>query len=166
MTEGADGINSIVRPFVVDEPVAVNPPKPSGTSAFRFVIPAKEAMEIYPHLPGPNQPSLGIMVAADGSQRSLAFYPFRDFTMFNFIMLVPDNLLKDPVSGSKNELRSAEDVLVYFHDFPEGIKAILRSVSRIFRNQWLAKSYSDSQRIFACGRYDTKIHCRRMLRVV
>ncbi|KAH9216872.1 hypothetical protein DL95DRAFT_522348 [Leptodontidium sp. 2 PMI_412] len=128
---GADGINSIVRPFVVDEPVAVNPPKLSGTSAFRFVIPAKEAMEIYPHLPGPNQPSLGIMVAADGSQRSLAFYPFRDFTMFNFIMLVPDNLLKDPVSGSKNELRSAEDVLVYFHDFPEGIKAILRLATNI-----------------------------------
>lgn len=116
----------------------MSPPKPSGTSAFRFVVPAKEAMEIYPHLPGPSQPSLGIMVAADGSQRSLAFYPFRDFTMFNFIMLVPDNLLKDPVSGSKNEVRTAEDVIVYFHDFPGGIKAILRSVAWIIWNfTWL-----------------------------
>lgn len=67
------------------------------------------------------------MVAADGSQRSLAFYPFRNFTMFNFIMLVPDELLKDPVSESKNEIRIADDALEYFHDFPEGIKALCRS---------------------------------------
>lgn len=85
-------------------------------------------METYPHLPGPDQPSLGIMVAADGSQRSLAFYPYRDFTMFNFIMLVPDALLKDPISGSKSEIRTADDVLEYFHDFPEGIKDLCRSV--------------------------------------
>lgn len=83
-------------------------------------------MAIYPHLPGPDQASLGIMVAADGSQRSLAFYPFKDFTMFNFIVLVPDDLLKDPVSGSKNEERSAEDVIEYFQDFPEGIKSLFK----------------------------------------
>lgn len=121
---GADGINSVVRPHIVDE--TVSPVKPSGTSAFRFVLPAKEAMAAYPHLPGPDAPSLGIMVAADGSQRSLAFYPFKDFTMFNFIVLVPDDLLKDPVSGSKNEERSAEDVIEYFQDFPEGIKSLFK----------------------------------------
>jgi hypothetical protein len=99
-----------------------------GTSAFRFLILVKEAMEGYPHLPGPSQPSLGVMVAADGSQRPLAFYHFHDFTMFNFTMLVPDELLKDPVSGSKNEVRTADDVLKYFHGFREGIKALCRSV--------------------------------------
>jgi hypothetical protein len=66
------------------------------------------------------------MVAADGSQRSLCFYPFRDFTMFNVIVLVPDALLKDPVSGSKSDTRTAEDVLEYFQDFQDTIKGLFK----------------------------------------
>ena len=48
----AKGHYSVVRPFFVDKPLSTNLPESSGTSAFRLVIPAKDAMEIECHLLG------------------------------------------------------------------------------------------------------------------
>lgn len=97
-------------------------------SAFRFSVPVEAAGKVYPNLFDKGQPhSLTLMVAMDGSHRSMAIYPYQGFSRLNFVVLVPDSSLKFP--GTNNEPRSAEEVLEYFHDFPEGIKGLIKLVS-------------------------------------
>jgi salicylate hydroxylase len=118
----ADGIKSVVRPLIVGEE-AFRTARPSGTSAFRFTIPAEIARvamndPTMDRLLDPTQICvLDVHINPDGSNRSVVMYACRNFELVNFVCIAPDSCIKAQTTESWSATGTNEDLLDAFDDF-------------------------------------------------
>ncbi|KAJ0419705.1 hypothetical protein BJY00DRAFT_324237 [Aspergillus carlsbadensis] len=131
---GADGIKSVVRPYVVGD-AAFTTARPSGLSAFRFTIDAdtiKANLNEIPAIMDSTKPaSLAVVDSYDGSKRSLVIYPCRNFELLNFGCICPDDMLQASATESWTATGDKEEMLSIFHDFPEWVLRLLRLASNL-----------------------------------
>ncbi|KAL4863670.1 hypothetical protein BDV12DRAFT_206323 [Aspergillus spectabilis] len=131
---GADGIKSVVRPYVVGD-AAFNTAGPSGLSAFRFTIDAdtiKANLSEIPEIMDSAKPaSLTVVDSYNGSKRSLVIYPCRNIELLNLGCICPDDMLQESATESWMATGDKEEMVSIFHDFPEWVLRLLRLASNL-----------------------------------
>jgi salicylate hydroxylase len=95
---GADGIRSSVRSFVVDGIT----PKPSGESAYRMLIHAKDLPINHPLLVNGKVSTTMHMVK--GPERKIVAYPIRNGELLNLIALVREFERKQQLIASHHDI--------------------------------------------------------------
>lgn len=127
---GADGVHSALRKFVIKD---ATKPVPSGTSAFRFLIPSTVAAAdpVTKHF----TERKGEMRLLYGEDRRLVIYPCRDNTLLNFVALHPEEET-EAASDSWDQTASLESVLECFKSYPEDVKALLAKTDPQTINLW------------------------------
>ena len=118
----ADGIHSKIRSLLVKNRAL---PEPSGSSAFRFLIPV-DVIRSDPktaHL----VERTGEMKILHGIERRLVQYPCRKNTIINFVAMHPDE--ETEASGEEwSQAASREKMLECFSRYPEDVKAMIAKV--------------------------------------
>lgn len=117
-----------MRPLVVGEE-EYRTARPSGSSAFRFMLAAEEVHVIcgdMPILDSTKAASLDIYLPLDGTNRSIVMYPCRNFDALNFVAIVPDSMLKRQTLESWTASGDRDDLLRCFDDFGPHIKNLLK----------------------------------------
>lgn len=96
--------------------------QPSGTSAFRFLIPVDVVL---------NDPKTAHFVEREGElrllygpSRRIVIYPCRNNSELNFVCLHPDGESESDATGW-NQSASKQLVLKVFDEYPEEVKALL-----------------------------------------
>ncbi|KZT35192.1 FAD/NAD(P)-binding domain-containing protein [Sistotremastrum suecicum HHB10207 ss-3] len=117
---GADGINSSIRRFVLEEDIN---PRPCGFSCFRTVIPFDEVAR-HPSLSWvtTNPKAMGLVWH---ERRALVLYPCRDGTLLNFAGNHPDRRTNEEVQLNINAPSSKEDFLDTFSDYAPRYKELI-----------------------------------------
>jgi salicylate hydroxylase len=124
---GADGIKSMVRPLVVGED-AYRSARPSGSSAFRFMLPSDLVRSIAGNIDVVDRSrpaTLDVHLALDPTNRSVVLYPCRDYNMVNFVCIAPDSMLGKQTTESWTADGDRQDLLRCFDDFGPYIKQFL-----------------------------------------
>lgn len=124
---GADGIKSLVRPLVVGDK-AFESARPSGSSAFRFTLPASVVKKVDPNLRTMDPTKLAVLdvqISMDGTNRSVVSYPCRNFELLNFVCITPDSLLNKATTESWSATGELEDLLRVYSDFGPACNALL-----------------------------------------
>ncbi|KZS90641.1 FAD/NAD(P)-binding domain-containing protein, partial [Sistotremastrum niveocremeum HHB9708] len=118
---GADGINSSVRRFVLEEDIN---PQPCGFSCYRTVIPFDEVAK-HPSLSWvtKNPKAMGLVWH---ERRALVLYPCRDGTLLNFAGNHPDRRTNEEEQLNINAPSSKEDFLATFSDYAPQYKELIR----------------------------------------
>lgn len=116
---GADGVHSAFRKFIIKGHTEA---EPSGTSAFRFLIPFSVAAAdpVTKHFTERN----GEMRLLYGKDRRLVIYPCRNNTLLNFVALHPEEET-EATAESWNQNASLESLLRCFKDYPEDVRALI-----------------------------------------
>jgi hypothetical protein len=109
------------------------PAQPSGTSAFRYLIPTADikADPLTAHFV--ERP--GELIMINGDQRRMVMYPCRNNTELNFVALHPDS----ESSGSSedwNAVGSKDSLLKVFEQFSDDIKALLSKANEDTVKVW------------------------------
>ena len=125
----ADGIKSVLRPFVVGD-AAYTTARPSGLTAFRYTLPREEVIaahdgKVPPMLQADKPPLMTIVDAQDGSRRYVNMYACRDFELLNVVCMVPDSSLKSPTPESWTATGDKKELLSHFDDFPDWLKVYM-----------------------------------------
>lgn len=119
-----DGIKSVIRPEVVGD-AAFSTARPSGLSAFRFTLEANSIKDAYGELPeilDAQQPvCLTMVMAFDGTKRTVVMYPCRKFQILNFVCICPDSYLKNESTESWSAPGDREELSSIFGDFADWI---------------------------------------------
>ncbi|KFY17055.1 hypothetical protein V492_00915 [Pseudogymnoascus sp. VKM F-4246] len=120
---GADGVHSKLRSFIAkDCPL----PTPSGSSAFRFLIPADviRADAKTAHF----LERKGEMRLLYGTNRRIVIYPCRNNTLINFAAMHPDE--ETEAEGDDWDLAASKDsMLSCFSSYPEDVQILLAKAS-------------------------------------
>ncbi|KIN09142.1 hypothetical protein OIDMADRAFT_150275 [Oidiodendron maius Zn] len=119
---GADGTHSSLRKYIAGPDSAS---KLSGTSAFRFLIPA-DAVKSDPqtsHFCERN----GELRLMYGDSHRIVMYPCRNNTELNFVCLHPDEE-SEGKDDDWNQSASKDLVLKIFDEYPADVKALLAKV--------------------------------------
>lgn len=120
---GADGVHSKLRSFIAEDcPL----PTPSGSSAFRFLIPADiiRADAKTAHFLERN----GEMRLIYGTDRRIVIYPCRNNTLMNFVALHPDE--ETEAEGDNwDQVASKDSMLSCFSSYPEDVRILLGKAS-------------------------------------
>ncbi|KAJ9625937.1 hypothetical protein H2203_004706 [Taxawa tesnikishii (nom. ined.)] len=126
---GADGIKSVIRPFIVGD-TAFTTARPTGLSAFRFVLEREKVVEAFGSVPRPLQADQPVLMticdAADGTRRFSNCYPCRNFGLLNVVCMVPDSSLKQPTTESWTADGDKDEMVSHFADFPNWVQEYLR----------------------------------------
>jgi hypothetical protein len=109
-----------VRKYVLER---VDIPHPSGTSAFRFLIPTSEikADPKTAHF----AENTGELRMLSGTDRRLVLYPCRNNTEMNFVALHPDSE-SGGSSDEWNQAGSTEVLIKVFEQFSDDVEVLLR----------------------------------------
>lgn len=119
---GADGIHSSIRTALVPDRA---PPAPSGSSAFRFLIPV-DAIRSDPKTAHFVE-NTGELRLLYGNDRRIVIYPCRNNTVLNFVALHPDEET-EARTDDWNQTASKVALLSCFSSYPEDVKALLDKV--------------------------------------
>jgi salicylate hydroxylase len=116
----SDKTQSVVRNYVLGRQTI---PHPSGTSAFRFLIPTSEikADPKTAHF----VEKTGEMTMLNGDERRIVMYPCRNNTDMNFVAMHPD-VESDGSSQEWNQAGSIDVLLKVFDGFSDDVKAVLQ----------------------------------------
>ncbi|CAG8918567.1 unnamed protein product [Penicillium salamii] len=117
---GADGVHSVLRTIIAQENIAA---KPSGGSAFRFLIPMSQ-VTLNPETAA-LVPKNGELQFWDGQYRRLVIYPCRNNTELNFVCLHPDTE-SDGATEGWDVTGSQESLLRVFGEFSPAMKTLLK----------------------------------------
>ncbi|KAF4468139.1 FAD binding domain [Fusarium albosuccineum] len=124
----ADGIHSKTRGSVIDP--GHPPPVPSGLSAYRFTMPYDVVQRVLADVPNPLHYDGGVyanmIVADDGTGRSMMMYPCRDLKVVYFAAGVPDSALEEETAYSWRLDGDPRGMMKYFHDFPPWVRSIMK----------------------------------------
>lgn len=120
---GADGVHSKLRTAIAkDCPL----PTPSGSSAFRFLIPV-DAVRSDPRTTHFLERT-GEMRLLDGINRRIVIYPCRNNTLLNFVAMHPDE--ETEAAGEDwDQTASKETMLSCFSSYPEDVRILLSKAS-------------------------------------
>lgn len=102
--------------------------RPSGASAFRFILTADEVREIHGNidiLDTARPVTLDVHLALDASNRSIVLYPCRNMSLINFVCIVPDTMLGNATTESWTADGDRKDLLRCFEDFGPYIRSFL-----------------------------------------
>jgi salicylate hydroxylase len=141
--------------------------RPSGMSAFRFTLEGTQIRQSIDQIPDaidPDQPvTLTMVIGLDGTQRTMAIYPCRDFELLNFVCIVQDKHLHNATTESWTANGDKQEMLELFNDFPPWTLALLRYISSIKHTIFtLTARMTGWQRTSSCGNYGIKTLCRHM----
>jgi salicylate hydroxylase len=121
MVSGADGIKSVLRPRIIGK-YEYTTARPSGQSAFRFTLQKSYIEESLAYLPAmidSNEPvTLTVILALDGSKRTMVAYPCRNMELLNFVCIVRDKDLANETTESWTAEGDKEELLALFSGFP------------------------------------------------
>ncbi|KAF5009318.1 hypothetical protein FDECE_4465 [Fusarium decemcellulare] len=130
---GADGIHSKTRRSVIGP--GHPPPVPSGLSAYRFTMPFDVVQRVLADIPNPLHYGGGVyanmIVADDGTGRSMMIYPCRDLKVVYFAAGVPDSALQEETAYSWRLDGDPRGMMKYFHDFPPWIRSIMKATPAV-----------------------------------
>lgn len=73
--------------------------------------------------------TLNMVLALDGTQRTMAIYPCRNFELLNFVCIVQDKSLKAQTTESWTANGDEAEMLELFGDYPEWTLEFLRHVA-------------------------------------
>ncbi|OBT56352.1 hypothetical protein VE04_02908 [Pseudogymnoascus sp. 24MN13] len=120
---GADGVHSKLRTSIAkDCPL----PTPSGSSAFRFLIPA-DVIRADPKTAHFLERK-GEMRLLYGTDRRIVIYPCRNNTLINFVALHPDE--ETEADGDNwDQAASKDSMLSCFSSYPEDVRLLLAKAS-------------------------------------
>lgn len=127
---GADGVHSKIRGALIKD---LPPPEPSGSSAFRFLIPIETIR---------SDPKTAHFAERDGElrllyggDRRIVVYPCKQNTSLNFVALHPDE--ESEASAEEwDQSASKETMLHCFRSYPEDVKAVLAKAAPEGINLW------------------------------
>ncbi|KAI9048073.1 hypothetical protein LZ554_007869 [Drepanopeziza brunnea f. sp. 'monogermtubi'] len=127
---GADGVHSRVRGALIKD---LPPPEPSGSSAFRFLIPADEIRA------DPKTARFvertGELMMLYGADRRIVVYPCKQNTYMNFVAMHPDEE-SEASRDDWDQQASKETMLRCFDSYPEDVKALLAKADPKGINLW------------------------------
>ncbi|KAK6583711.1 hypothetical protein PZA11_003441 [Diplocarpon coronariae] len=134
---GADGIHSRVRNSLLKNPL---PPEPSGTSAFRFLIPVDEIRSdpVTAHF----VERTGELRLLYGEDRRIVLYPCKQNTQLNFVAMHPEEET-EAHADDWDQSASKETMLACYRAYPEDVKALLRKASPEGINLWKLLDHSE-----------------------
>jgi hypothetical protein len=98
-------------------------PYPSGTSAFRFLIPTAKIREDPKTAHFVEKP--GEMLMLNGDERRVVMYPCRNNTDMNFVAMHPD-YESEGSSQEWNQAGSMDVLLKVFDGFSDDVKSVFR----------------------------------------
>ncbi|KAL2066181.1 hypothetical protein VTL71DRAFT_2252 [Oculimacula yallundae] len=127
---GADGVHSKIRTQLIKD---LPSPEPSGTSAFRFLIPL-EAIRADPETASFIERT-GEMKLLYGTDRRIVVYPCKNNTQLNFVAMHPDEE-SEATEGEWNQTASKETMLHCYRSFPDQVKAVLNKAAPEGINLW------------------------------
>lgn len=116
---GADGIKSVVRPIVVEQEDLISA-RPSGSSAFRFMLTTEQVRSVHGNIPlldSSKPASLDVHLALDPTNRSIVMYPCRNWQYINFVCIAQDKMLGKKTEESWTAEGDKDDLLRCFEDF-------------------------------------------------
>ena len=119
----ADGIHSKIRNASVKDRGL---PEPSGSSAFRFLIPV-ETVRSDPKTAHFVEKT-GELRLLYGTDRRIVIYPCRNNTLLNFVAMHPDEET-EASADDWDESSSKETMLSCFTSYPEDVRALLAKTS-------------------------------------
>ncbi|KAK2624295.1 hypothetical protein QTJ16_006245 [Diplocarpon rosae] len=127
---GADGVHSRVRKSLIKN---LSPPEPSGTSAFRFLIPVDDIRSdpMTAHFVERS----GEMLLLYGEDRRIVVYPCKQNTQLNFIAMHPEEET-EANAHDWDQSASKETMLACYKTYPEDVKTLLRKASPEGINLW------------------------------
>ncbi|KAG6353399.1 hypothetical protein INS49_007481 [Diaporthe citri] len=113
---GADGIKSATRHLVVGK--EGDQPRASGASMPRFVLPNGAVLKgNVPAMSTTTPVEITMLIASDGSGRTIVTYPCRNHELLNVGCIAPDSLIKLPPADSWVAPGEKEDLLRVFGNF-------------------------------------------------
>ncbi|KAH9218657.1 hypothetical protein DL95DRAFT_434207 [Leptodontidium sp. 2 PMI_412] len=127
---GADGVHSKIRGALIKD---LPPPAPSGSSAFRFLIPV-ETIRSDPKTAHFVERT-GELRLLYGDDRRIVVYPCKQNTQLNFVALHPDEE-SEASSEEWDQSASKELMLNVFRSYPEDVKAVLTKAAPEGINLW------------------------------
>ncbi|OSS52912.1 hypothetical protein B5807_02760 [Epicoccum nigrum] len=127
---GADGIHSVMRTFVLGKEVK---PKPTGSSAYRMMLPTSVLRMAAPDFAGnikPEQPYTSMVVA---HSCRLIMGPARDGQLYSIVGLVPDEQMNEDPDRAQSWVTNGDPakMLETFKEFPGWTKDALRNADSI-----------------------------------
>ncbi|KAG4441453.1 hypothetical protein IFR05_003059 [Cadophora sp. M221] len=127
---GADGVHSKIRGALIKD---LPPPAPSGSSAFRFLIPI-ETIRSDPKTAHFVERT-GELRLLYGEDRRIVVYPCKQNTQLNFVALHPDEE-SEASSEEWDQSASKEMMLNCFRSYPDDVKAVLDKAAPEGINLW------------------------------
>ncbi|TGO15060.1 hypothetical protein BPAE_0601g00020 [Botrytis paeoniae] len=119
----ADGIHSKIRTLLLKD---LPPPEPSGTNAFRFLIPIDEIRA------GPKTAHFveksGQMLLLYGKDRRIVAYPCRNNNLLNFVAMHPEEET-EASSEEWSQSASKDSLLSFYTSYTDDVQALLAKVS-------------------------------------
>ncbi|KAI9019847.1 hypothetical protein DFJ74DRAFT_674689 [Hyaloraphidium curvatum] len=122
---GADGIKSVVKPFVTGNPDAA---KPSGDQAYRFLV-KMEKVEADPELRFASEHGTNIWM---GPFAHIVHYPISSYRYVNFVLVCPDDNTSEE---SWNAPGTLQELLQIYQDWDGRLKKLFALGERIHRWQ-------------------------------
>jgi salicylate hydroxylase len=127
---GADGIHSSLRSVVLGKKVTA---KPTGISAYRFMLPSsvlkEQASEFYDHI-SPHDPCTSMIMAHDCR---LIMGPARGGDLYSVVGLVPDERMNEDPDTAQSWVNAGdpEKMLATFDEFPPWTKDMLKLANEV-----------------------------------
>lgn len=119
----ADGIHSKIRSLLLKD---LPPPEPSGTNAFRFLVPIDE-IRADPKTAHFVEKS-GQLLLLYGKDRRIVAYPCRNNTLLNFVAMHPEEET-EASSEEWSQSASKDSLLNCYTSYTEDVQALLAKVS-------------------------------------
>lgn len=127
---GADGIHSALRTLVLGKEVK---PKPTGSSAYRLMLPTAVLNERAPQFSTnikPEEPYTSMVMA---HSCRLIMGPARNSQLYSVVGLVPDERMNEDPNGAQSWVTKGDPqkMLDTFRDFPSWTQDVLRNAESI-----------------------------------
>lgn len=127
---GADGIHSVLRTVVLGEEIK---PKPTGSSAYRLMLPAEVLNDRAPRFAEnikPEEPYTSMVMA---HSCRLIMGPARDAQLYSIVGLVPDEQMNEDPDSAQSWVTKGDPkkMLQTFKDFPSWTQDVLRNADSI-----------------------------------
>ncbi|KAH7413208.1 hypothetical protein BKA64DRAFT_616922 [Cadophora sp. MPI-SDFR-AT-0126] len=127
---GADGVHSKIRGALIK---GLAPPEPSGSSAFRFLIPI-ETIRSDPKTAHFAERT-GELRLLYGEDRRIVVYPCKQNTQLNFVALHPDE--ESEASAEEWDQSASKELMLHcYRSYPEDVKALLAKAAPEGINLW------------------------------
>ncbi|KAF7919697.1 uncharacterized protein EAE97_011615 [Botrytis byssoidea] len=128
----ADGIHSKIRSLLLKD---LPPPEPSGTNAFRFLIPI-DKIRVDPKTAHFVEKS-GQLLLLYGKDRRIVAYPCRNNTLLNFVALHPEEET-EASSEEWSQSASKDSLLNCYTSYTDDVQALLAKASPEDVKLWMA----------------------------